>query len=76
MKVSGDGVLVELDPDKKYVVFVKRGSPINIKRLAKMESGSIHYVNNMDDFKFVEISDKVTEIRKVGAGEVTEVAYG
>ena len=64
MKVV-DGQIIELDPDKTYVLFVKANSILakvveqqGIKRL----DGDIIFVGDHSDYRFVENSNRITNV--------------
>lgn len=65
MKVKEQGQILELDPTKEYWLFVKRGSLLanaaERGHIKKIDS-QILFVGDMDEFKFVENSDKITGI--------------
>lgn len=65
MEIKEQGQILELDPTKEYWLFIKNGSLL--ARLAKDElikkvDGQILFVGDMDEFKFVENSDKIAGI--------------
>jgi len=65
MKIHDDGRMLELDPSKEYVMFVKLGTPLakTIRRGdSRMENGQVFFVSDMDDFRFVENSDKIVSV--------------
>ena len=65
MKVSKKGQILELDPKKYYIMIVKEGSTLASevrKGHIEMANGRIFFVDSMTEFKFVENSNKITDI--------------
>lgn len=65
MEVKEQGQILELDPTKEYWLFVKANSLLG--RLAKeglitRRNNQILFAGDMDEFKFVENSDKIIGI--------------
>lgn len=70
------GQIVELDPNKKYVMLVERNvlTPEDMQLLAlhmQKQEGSLLAITlpNFDAIKFVENSDRVVEVREAKAEE-------
>ena len=68
MEIKEQGSILELDPTKEYIMFVKAGSLL--ARAVKeghlqggAKKGMILFVGNLDEFMFVENSDKITDIK-------------
>lgn len=64
MRVHNTGTLVELDPNKMYLMVVKRSAGITpgiLERCLK-KSGHILFVNELSDIRFVENSDRITDV--------------
>ena len=61
MKVIGQ--ILELDPKKTYIALIKQGSPLakSIRHL-KMKNGAIWFTEAFDDVRFVENSNRITNI--------------
>ncbi|MFH1547209.1 MAG: hypothetical protein ABIC57_01865 [bacterium] len=66
MKVKNQGIILELDHSKEYILIVKAGSMLG-KEVKKghieMKNGRIFFVGTMNEFIFVENSDKITDIK-------------
>ena len=65
MKVEEHGQILELDPTKEYWLFIKAGSLLaKAAKQGKIRkiNGQILFVGSMDEFKFIENSDKVVGI--------------
>lgn len=67
MKLSGQ--IIELDPSKEYIMIVKRGS--SLSRILHscgdrklLQNGSILFTETFEDFKLIESSDKIVDIRE------------
>lgn len=60
-----EGKIIELDPGKKYIMFVKAGSILDKcvrHKNMKVKDGTILFVSNHDDYKFVENSSSEIDI--------------
>lgn len=65
MKIKEQGQILELDPTKEYWLFIKIGSLLakSAKQgLIKRKNNQILFVGNLDEFKFVENSDKIVGV--------------
>lgn len=65
MEIKEEGQILELDPDKEYWLFIKAGSFLAKaakQGIIKKGDGGIYFVGDMDEFKFVENSDKIKGI--------------
>lgn len=65
MEIKKQGQILELDPTKEYWLFIKGGSLLAKaakQGYIKRKNNQILFVGNMDEFKLVERSDKITGI--------------
>ena len=66
MEIKEQGQILELDPKKEYWLFVKAGSILGsaAKRglIKRRKGGTILTFGDMDEFKFVENSDRIKGI--------------
>ena len=65
MKIHEEGQILELDSSKQYWMFVKAGSllaKVVRNHGIKSKSGQIIFTGNLDEFKFVENSDRIKGI--------------
>ncbi len=66
MEIKEDGLILELDPTKEYWMFVRAGSmlarAVKQGHLRNKKPGKIIFVGQMDEFRFVENSDKIKGI--------------
>ncbi len=61
MKVVGQ--ILELDPKKTYIVLIKQGSPLaKSSSHLTMKNGAIWFPEDFDDVRFVENSNRITNI--------------
>lgn len=71
MKIAQQGQVLELDPKKHYILFVKEDSILGqeVRRgHIEMTNGRIFFVGDMKEFKFVENSDRIKGIVEVKHG--------
>ena len=67
MKIKKEGQIIELDPKKQYIMIVNEERRINFSsRLGhtEMANGRIFFVGSMAEFKFIENSNRVVDIRE------------
>ena len=66
MRSKEQGQVLELDPTKEYWMFIKIGTPLwkatKAGYLRKMKTGRILFAGELDEFRFVEHSDKIKGI--------------
>ena len=65
MEIKKQGQILELDPNKKYLMFIKAHTLLAKaakQGLLKIKDGNIYFVGSLDEFRFVENSDRITEI--------------
>ena len=67
MKLSGQ--IIELDPSKKYIMMVKRGTVLakmlhSIGHRQLLRNGSILFTDTFKEFKLIENSDRIIDIRE------------
>ena len=71
MRISQQGQILELDPKKQYILFVKKGTVLEHEVRQghiEMAHGRIFFVGDMKEFKFVENSDRIKGIVEVRHG--------
>ena len=65
MEIKEQGQILELDPAKEYWLFIKVGSllaKIAERGMIKRKNNQVFIVGNLNEFKFVENSDKIIGI--------------
>jgi len=67
MKLSGQ--IIELDPTKTYIMLVKRKSVLakmlhSLGRRSLMKNGSMLFVDTFREFKLIENSDRIIDIKE------------
>lgn len=68
MNIKKQGQILELDPKKQYVMVIRRSSSLaekilRVKKVPQVTRGEVVFVDDFDDFEFIENSDRIVDIQ-------------